>query len=193
MIITKTPLLFLTFLEQRGLLRPFLRRWPISSNRVYSHSAGVRHDDWRQSLVSSYGGSDRVFSSLPMVSVLVHDSVAEREDLYIRIRCVRFSPDGKLLATGAEDGRIRVCHSISTLDTQTYVCYRYGTLRRGGFNRYSMATSKKSTLSTFQEMDVSSSLAQATTRFEFGICTISFTGYLPSETTMTPRNPALPR
>ena len=46
--------------------------------------------------------------TLPMVSVLVHDGVVERDDFYIR--SVRFSPDGKLLATGAEDLRIRVCH-----------------------------------------------------------------------------------
>ena len=77
-------------------------------------------------------------------------------------------PDGKLLATGAEDRRIRVCHSTSTLNTQTYFRYRYGTLRRGGFNRRSMAASKKSTLSTFHEMGVSSFLAQATKLFEFG-------------------------
>ena len=128
-----------------------------------------------------------------MVSVLVHDSILQRDGFYMRIRCVRFSPDGKLLATGAEDKRIRVCHSISTLNRQTYVHYRYGTLPRDGFNRFSTVTSEKSTLSTFQEMGVSSFPAQATEQFEFGTCTISFTGYLPSATTTTPRTPAFRR
>lgn len=41
------------------------------------------------------------------VSVLQDDSVDKEGDLYIRSVC--FSPDGKLLATGAEDKLIRVC------------------------------------------------------------------------------------
>jgi glucose repression regulatory protein TUP1 len=40
------------------------------------------------------------------VCELVHDSDAHTGDLYIR--SVRFSPDGKLLATGAEDRKIRI-------------------------------------------------------------------------------------
>jgi len=125
-----------------------------------------------------------------MVRVLIHATAGVGGDMYIR--SVRFSPDGKLLATGAEDKRIRVCHFIITLNTQTYFRYRYGTLRRGRFNGFLMATSEKSTLLNLQEMGVSSSLAQATKQFEFGTSTISFTGYLPSVTT-TPRTPALPR
>ena len=44
-------------------------------------------------------------------SVLVHDTAGEAGDLYIRSVC--FSPDGKYLATGAEDAQIRVCHLVS--------------------------------------------------------------------------------
>ncbi|KIK06362.1 hypothetical protein K443DRAFT_3143 [Laccaria amethystina LaAM-08-1] len=40
------------------------------------------------------------------VCVLVDENVAKQGDLYIR--SVRFSPDGKLLATGAEDRQIRI-------------------------------------------------------------------------------------
>jgi general transcriptional corepressor TUP1 len=41
------------------------------------------------------------------VSILQDDTVDKDGDLYIRSVC--FSPDGKLLATGAEDKLIRVC------------------------------------------------------------------------------------
>ena len=40
-------------------------------------------------------------------SVLPHETRSTAKDMYIRGVC--FSPDGKLLATGAEDGIIRVC------------------------------------------------------------------------------------
>lgn len=39
-------------------------------------------------------------------SVLEDETAPKDRDLYIR--SVRFSPDGKLLATGAEDSKIRV-------------------------------------------------------------------------------------
>ena len=39
-------------------------------------------------------------------SVLIDDAAAKPGDLYIRSLC--FSPDGKLLATGAEDNQVRV-------------------------------------------------------------------------------------
>ena len=40
-------------------------------------------------------------------SVISDESTPKSADLYIR--SVRFSPDGKLIATGAEDHKIRVC------------------------------------------------------------------------------------
>ena len=40
-------------------------------------------------------------------SVISDESTPKSTDLYIR--SVRFSPDGKLIATGAEDHKIRVC------------------------------------------------------------------------------------
>ena len=44
--------------------------------------------------------------SLTHFSVLADDSAGKSGDLYIRSVC--FSPDGKYLATGAEDKQIRV-------------------------------------------------------------------------------------
>lgn len=40
-------------------------------------------------------------------SVLIDEAATKTGDLYIRSVC--FSPDGKYLATGAEDKQIRVC------------------------------------------------------------------------------------
>ena len=48
-----------------------------------------------------------LFPTFNMLSVLVDTTVPARPgDLYFRTPC--FSPDGNLLATGAEDNRIRV-------------------------------------------------------------------------------------
>lgn len=47
-------------------------------------------------------------------SVLSDESVGEAGDLYIR--SVRFSPDGKYLATGAEDRQIRVRMHLEEVD-----------------------------------------------------------------------------
>jgi WD40 repeat protein len=51
-----------------------------------------------------------------MTSVLADESVSGDGDLYIRSVC--FSPDGKFIATGAEDRQIRVgdIYSLSLLD-----------------------------------------------------------------------------
>lgn len=46
------------------------------------------------------------------VAILQDESVDKDGDLYIRSVC--FSPDGKYLATGAEDKQIRVSYSPST-------------------------------------------------------------------------------
>ena len=51
-----------------------------------------------------------------MVSVLIDEAAGKVGDLYIRSVC--FSPDGKLLATGADDKQIRVIHSSSLSRTR---------------------------------------------------------------------------
>jgi WD40 repeat protein len=51
-------------------------------------------------------------NNFPWYSVLVDEAAAKAGDLYIR--SVRFSPDGKFLATGAEDKQIRVRHHALT-------------------------------------------------------------------------------
>jgi general transcriptional corepressor TUP1 len=48
------------------------------------------------------------------VTVLQDDSVDKDGDLYIRSVC--FSPDGRYLATGAEDKLIRVCSPVEMRD-----------------------------------------------------------------------------
>jgi WD40 repeat protein len=52
-----------------------------------------------------------LFIILPFSSVLQDDNVGkENDDLYIRSVC--FSPDGKFIATGAEDKQIRVSYYV---------------------------------------------------------------------------------
>ena len=67
-----------------------------------------------------------ILQSLPLLtekcsSVLVDDTAGKAGDLYIRSVC--FSPDGKYLATGAEDKQIRVRHLVSEVSCSqlTYV------------------------------------------------------------------------
>jgi WD40 repeat protein len=52
-----------------------------------------------------------ILRSVAFISVLVDESAGKTGDLYIR--SVRFSPDGKYLATGAEDRQIRVNAAFS--------------------------------------------------------------------------------
>ena len=54
----------------------------------------------------TYTFTQQIFFSLTHFSVLADDSAGKSGDLYIRSVC--FSPDGKYLATGAEDKQIRV-------------------------------------------------------------------------------------
>jgi WD domain, G-beta repeat. len=77
-------------------------------------------------------------------SVLFDESAGKAGDLYIRSVC--FSPDGKLLATGAEDKQIRVRYlpSLISLEYQPNTTpFRSGTSPRSGSAAFSMDTSKK--------------------------------------------------
>lgn len=91
-------------------------------------------------------------------SVLLHE--AEKKDMYIRSLC--FSPGGKFLATGAEDGRIRVrttsvpSNTCAERDFFFFFWYRYGILRINGFYTCMRDTGKMCIRSTCRSMDDSS-------------------------------------
>lgn len=103
-------------------------------------------------------------------SVLVDEAASKTGDLYIRSVC--FSPDGKYLATGAEDKQIRVRHTFIGLFTFVLTLvplHRFGTFKRSGSGRSSKAINKRSTRSTFRAMAGSSFPAPAIVRRGFGI------------------------
>jgi WD40 repeat protein len=102
-----------------------------------------------------------------MVCQLSDDTAVMEGDLYIRSVC--FSPDGKYLATGAEDRQIRVCHLPFFISEVLTDGNRYGTLPRGAFSATLLATSKRSTLSTFRTTDTSLSLVVVTRPLVSGI------------------------
>lgn len=101
--------------------------------------------------------------------ILQDDSVDMGGDLYIRSVC--FSPDGRYLATGAEDKLIRVGGStllFTRTHTLTRPC-RSGTFTRSRFATPSPATSKTFTRSTSRATAVRSHPAAVTAPSAFGI------------------------
>lgn len=80
-------------------------------------------------------------------SVLQDEGANRKEDLYIR--SVSFSPDGKYIATGAEDKLIRVSKKKEMRDPlevgkNTDICdmHRFGISKRSGFDMYFGAMSR---------------------------------------------------
>ena len=65
------------------------------------------------SLSSRWPTEPLTLTVIVLHSVLVDETADNSNDLYIRSVC--FSPDGKLLATGAEDKTIRVSHGTLLL------------------------------------------------------------------------------
>ena len=102
-------------------------------------------------------------------SVLADDSAGKSGDLYIRSVC--FSPDGKFLATGAEDKQIRVrLYNLYQVDIfiQPHQ-HRSGTLPKSASATSLTAINKKSTPSTSHTTAASSFRALATKQHVYGI------------------------
>jgi WD40 repeat protein len=85
-------------------------------------------------------------------SAFAHESAGRSGDLYVR--SVRFSPEGKFLATGAEDKLLRVrffgdvLHEIWLIGR-----FRFGTLQRSVFGTFLTVTNKRFMPLTFPLMD----------------------------------------
>lgn len=85
------------------------------------------------------------------VTRLQDETVDKEGDLYIRSVC--FSPDGKFLATGAEDKQIRVCCDVPPRECKTNVGTRFGILPLAPSEIPSLAMSKTSIHLILREME----------------------------------------
>ncbi|KAG5642692.1 hypothetical protein DXG03_002320 [Asterophora parasitica] len=91
---------------KRGVLRSILDGREVFGDGLQPHRTNLRRKNWCQNMVSPRLAFRATWSSF-YFSVLADDS-AGKAGLDLYIRSVRFSPDGKLLATGAEDRQIRI-------------------------------------------------------------------------------------
>ena len=131
-------------------------------------------DDATQHEINSRFGFDRRICRLAH-STLADEAATKTGDLYIRSVC--FSPDGKYLATGAEDKQIRVrnippcpqplCSVLRSLVHATCSC-RSGTLRSEKSDTCSRVMHRRSTRSIFRVTGRLSCLVLATRRPAYG-------------------------
>ena len=123
------------------------------------------------------------------VSILQDETVLDKDgDLYIRSVC--FSPDGKLLATGAEDKLIRVRRHHCTRLVIINMCDRFGISNRRRFATSSPATTRTFIPSTSPETDVTLLPAVATRPFACGISTSVNKSWSSASRTESPPSPS---